>query len=282
MAKRKSDEWLKEENLNKITEWKKQGLTEEQIANNMGIVVSTLEEWKHKFSEISEAIKKGNKEVIQIVESQAMKLMQGYDYYEETWERISDDRQKDRHKGDVQLTQKEWEFALKYFDFRCAYCDCDISGVDPKSRKAKATKDHIVPLEKGGKMDRFNIIPACQKCNSAKNTSDMKKWYKEQKFYAEHRLKKINDYISLMQSTEGDVEPELVLTKKVKKHIKPDTTMIIFWLKSRCPELYSEWIQQKNYEKESAEQDGTNSKVLVLPEIDDEPVPPIKDGDENG
>lgn len=269
------DKWLEPEGLNQITEWKSHGLTNEQIAENMGISVSTLYEWKNTKSEISEAYKKGYANQVAVVESAAMKTMTGYDVWEETWERISDDRQKKRHSGDVALTQKEWEFCLKYFGYRCCYCDESISGIDPKSKRSKATKDHIVPLEKGGKMDRFNIVPACQKCNSAKNINDMKTWYKKQKFYQEYRLKKIDDYINLMKSTEGDSEPELVLTKKVKKHIPPNSTMIIFFLKNRYPEIYSEWIKQKEYEKENAiEGEATETNVLVLPDINIDLEPP--------
>ena len=129
-------------------------------------------------------------------------------------------------------------------------------------------------------MDRFNIVPACQKCNSAKNMNDMKTWYKKQKFYQEYRLKKIDDYINLMKSTEGDSEPELVLTKKVKKHIPPNSTMIIFFLKNRYPEIYSEWIKQKEYEKENAiEGEAVETNVLVLPDINIDLEPPKEEED---
>ncbi len=43
--------------------WARDGLTDEQIAHNMGISVATLYDWKKKFPEISETLKKG-KEVI--------------------------------------------------------------------------------------------------------------------------------------------------------------------------------------------------------------------------
>lgn len=267
MAKSKVDEWLTDDGLQKIKDWKAQGLTDVEIANNMGINPCTLFDYKNKYPDISNAIKEGSNAIIKVVENQAIKLMQGYDYFEDTYERISDDRQKTRHKGDVSLTQKEWEFCLKYFNYRCAYCDTDITGTDANSKRSKATKDHVIPLESGGKMDKHNIIPACQQCNSAKNKSEMKEWYSKQKFYADHRLKKINDYLKLMDSIEDDSEPELVLTKRVKKHVKPDTTMIIFFLKSRAPELYAEWMQQKNFEIENSESEIQDSNVLLLPEI---------------
>lgn len=63
MAKGKWERWLKKESLILLKGWAQDGLTDEEIAKNMGIAVSTLYDWKNKFSEISEAIKKG-KEVV--------------------------------------------------------------------------------------------------------------------------------------------------------------------------------------------------------------------------
>ena len=63
MAKGKYEEWLEPEGLLKIEGWARDGLTDEQIAYNMGISYSTLKEWKNKYSAISATLKKG-KEVI--------------------------------------------------------------------------------------------------------------------------------------------------------------------------------------------------------------------------
>ena len=63
MAKGKYEKWLKKENLLLLEGWASDGLTDEQIAKNIGITVSTFYEWKKKYSEISESLKKG-KEVV--------------------------------------------------------------------------------------------------------------------------------------------------------------------------------------------------------------------------
>lgn len=63
MAKGKYEKWLKRENLLLLEGWARDGLTDEQIAKNIGITVSTFYEWKKKYSEISESLKKG-KEVV--------------------------------------------------------------------------------------------------------------------------------------------------------------------------------------------------------------------------
>ena len=58
----KYDEWLTEEGLLLIGGWAMDGLSEEQIAHNMGIAYSTLREWKKIHSALSAVLKK-NKEV---------------------------------------------------------------------------------------------------------------------------------------------------------------------------------------------------------------------------
>lgn len=88
MAKGKYEEWLQPEGLLKIEAWARDGLTDEQIAHNMGIAQSTLYEWKKNYSEISEALKKG-KEIVDIeVENALLKKALGYSYKEITRERL--------------------------------------------------------------------------------------------------------------------------------------------------------------------------------------------------
>lgn len=82
MAKSKADEWLTQDKLTLLTAWARDGLTDKQIANNIGIVESTLYEWKKKYTEFSEALKKG-KEVVDIeVENALLKRAMGYKYDE--------------------------------------------------------------------------------------------------------------------------------------------------------------------------------------------------------
>ena len=59
----KIKDWLEPDKLVLLEGWARDGLTNEQIANNIGINVKTLYEWKNKESNISNALKKG-KEVI--------------------------------------------------------------------------------------------------------------------------------------------------------------------------------------------------------------------------
>ena len=59
----KIDEWLEKDNLILLEGWARDGLTDEQIAHNMGIATSTFYEWKKKSKEFSESLKK-NKDIV--------------------------------------------------------------------------------------------------------------------------------------------------------------------------------------------------------------------------
>ena len=90
MAKGKYEQWLTEEGLLQLEAWARNGLTDEQIAANMGITRSTLNEWKKKYSDISDTLKRG-KDIVDIqVENALLKRALGYTYIETTQERVDD------------------------------------------------------------------------------------------------------------------------------------------------------------------------------------------------
>lgn len=60
MAKGKYEKWLEPDGLQLLGAWARDGLTDEQIAKNMGISHSTLNEWKKKFPDISDTLKRSN------------------------------------------------------------------------------------------------------------------------------------------------------------------------------------------------------------------------------
>lgn len=66
MAKGKYEKWLEPESLVLLHGWKMQGLTDEQIADNVGVSHRTFERWKKEHSQIRQAIK-GGKEVANFV-----------------------------------------------------------------------------------------------------------------------------------------------------------------------------------------------------------------------
>lgn len=83
MAKGKYEDWLEPDNLLRLEAYARDGLTDEQIAKNIGINVKTLYDWKNNYSNISNALKKG-KEVVDIeVENSLNKNANGFWYEEE-------------------------------------------------------------------------------------------------------------------------------------------------------------------------------------------------------
>ena len=82
MAKGKYQKWLEPDNLILLESWARNGLTDEQIASNMGINVATLYTWKNKYNEISESLKRGKEVVDTLVENAMLKRALGYEYEE--------------------------------------------------------------------------------------------------------------------------------------------------------------------------------------------------------
>lgn len=231
-AKGKYQEWLEPENLILIEGWARDGLTYEQIAHNMGINAKTLWKWKNTYDPICNALKKGKEVTDRCVENSLLKRALGYKYTEITKERIVDKGQKKRHGGESELTEREWEFAVKYFKGRCCYCDSYIKN---------PTKDHLKPLNEGGMMSRENIVPCCQRCNSSKKDHEWLSWFQRQSFYSKERAQKICDYVDFVISLKDMLDEEIgqmVVTKEVTKEVIPDTAAQIFWLKNRKPEIW--------------------------------------------
>ena len=76
--------WITDEGLLLIEGWARDGLTEEQIAHNMGIRRETLIQWKKRYVNISNALKSGKEVVDRQVENALFKTATGFYYDEET------------------------------------------------------------------------------------------------------------------------------------------------------------------------------------------------------
>ena len=86
MAKRKYEYWLTPEGLIKLEGWARDGLTDDQIAKNIGINRDTLYRWKKAHSDISDALKRGKEVIDRQVENALLKRALGYTYDEITFE----------------------------------------------------------------------------------------------------------------------------------------------------------------------------------------------------
>lgn len=101
MAKAKYEYWLTPEGLAKMSGWAKDGKTDEEIAKNMGITRSTLNEWKKKYSDISDTLKR-DKEVA---------------------DRLVEDSLYERALGGVREVKKTFKVKHTYYDEKGRKCE---------------------------------------------------------------------------------------------------------------------------------------------------------------
>lgn len=75
-----------EPKLTLVEGWARDGLTDEQIAKNLGISIKTFYEYKKKYLQFLQALKKGKEIVDYEVENALLKRALGYEYDEVTYE----------------------------------------------------------------------------------------------------------------------------------------------------------------------------------------------------
>lgn len=95
MAKSKWETHVKDK-LILVEGWARDGLTDEQIAKNLGIGYTTLKEYKNKYPSFSATLKKGKEVVDTEVENALLKRALGYTYDEETYEELADGTSKSK------------------------------------------------------------------------------------------------------------------------------------------------------------------------------------------
>ena len=107
MAKGKYEKWLEPDGLLLLEGWARDGLTDEQIAKNMGVCRDTLIQWKKKYSDISDTLKKGKEIVDYEVENALLKRALGYTYEEVTREAQMNPKTGKYELGITKVVKKE-------------------------------------------------------------------------------------------------------------------------------------------------------------------------------
>lgn len=59
-------------------------------------------------------------------------------------------------------TEEEWQSLKTFYNFKCLRCE-------KQEPEIKLTRDHVIPLTKGGSDSIDNVQPLCARCNSKKN-----------------------------------------------------------------------------------------------------------------
>ena len=68
--------------FNEISEWLSLGATEKEIWNNLGIHKSTFYDYKSKYKEFSDLLKKGRKKPVEEIKAAMLKRAKGFQYEE--------------------------------------------------------------------------------------------------------------------------------------------------------------------------------------------------------
>lgn len=80
-----------EPKLDMVLKWAKNGLSDKQIAVNLGIAYSTFREYKAKYPALSAPLKKGKENANKQVENALFKRALGYEYEEITKELVTNE-----------------------------------------------------------------------------------------------------------------------------------------------------------------------------------------------
>ena len=74
---------------------------------------------------------------------------------------IPDDKEIKREKDKARSLRKTEWWRKKLEKGVCYYCNQNVG-------RSELTMDHIVPLSRGGKSKKGNLVPACKECNNKK------------------------------------------------------------------------------------------------------------------
>nr|WP_315527522.1 helix-turn-helix domain-containing protein [Carnobacterium maltaromaticum] len=132
----KYQQWITEEGLIKIEGWARDGLTDEQIAHNIGIQRTTLYDWKNKYPDISDTLKKGKEVIDRQVENALLKRALGFVYTERTAKVV------DRDPEVVEVERRDYEHRYKLDN-----PEAKLQEIKDAAIKAIPTRERIVFLE---------------------------------------------------------------------------------------------------------------------------------------
>ena len=96
-------------------------------------------------------------------------------------------RLKEENQGNG-ISKEQWMEVMNFFNWECAYSGIQLN-------KDNRSLDHIIPLNKNGENEIWNLIPMYLPYNSSKKDNEMLNWYTQQPFFNEDRLGKIYEWI---------------------------------------------------------------------------------------
>jgi len=129
-----------------VEKWCRDGLSEAQIAKNLGVAMSTFSEYKNKYPELMDALKKGKEVFITEIENALSKSATGF-YYEEEKTYI-------RYEDDKEVRYKE--VAKKYQPPNVAACSLLLKNKDKDDKGKTKWSDNPGKLDLDKEVAAFN------------------------------------------------------------------------------------------------------------------------------
>ena len=212
MAKGKYKKWLEPDNLTKLEGWARDGLKDTQIADNMGINVSTLYTWKNRYSEISEALKKGKEVVDYEIENSLISTMKKHTVTTTQYKMVK--------KDDFKLKAEREEFMNIY-----------------KFDHPEASKNEILIATAKG-VEVYEKIPIIRTVTEVDpNISAMIFWLKARRpdVFRDQTFKKLNEANARKAIAEAGISEAQL--KSLKEEDDPDNRTVIVDDISKLKEL---------------------------------------------
>ena len=212
MAKGKYKKWLEPDNLTKLEGWARDGLKDTQIADNMGINVSTLYTWKNRYSEINEALKKGKEVVDYEIENSLISTMKKHTVTTTQYKMVK--------KDDFKLKAEREEFMNIY-----------------KFDHPEASKNEILIATAKG-VEVYEKIPIIRTVTEVDpNVSAMIFWLKARRpdVFRDQTFKKLNEANARKAIAEAGISEAQL--KSLKEEDNPDNRTVIVDDISKLKEL---------------------------------------------
>jgi len=155
LYKKKWDNEHKEQNNLNKKKWR-----EKNINKVKEILKKSREKCKEKIKERDKKYRKENIEKRRIYNNKW--YHENIEHSRELYSYHSAMRRANKKNSLGFYTLEDWQMLKKQHNYMCLVCK-------RKEPEIKLTKDHIVPLSKGGSNYINNIQPLCKSCNSVKN-----------------------------------------------------------------------------------------------------------------
>lgn len=102
---------------------------------------------------------------------------------------ISKEKQRAMETPDYLL--QDWQDAMIHFGGECPICGCK----EGRAKASKFDRDHIIPVSKGGKTFRNNVMPCCRRDNRGRGNRDIFEWFRNQTTWTQAREDRIRAWM---------------------------------------------------------------------------------------